>query len=481
MQAFADKMRATQNAASASSASSAGPIADESIYDLIPRLSPTIRGQKTGRPDHLQPLVDELEASIAPHEGQRFYFFSVPPRHWKSETLKHAIIKHLHCWPENDVAYCTHTASFAAAQSRDVRRLAKTSGLQLSEDSNRKDEWHTVSGSGLVARGVGGEVTGRGFRLIVVDDPVKSREVAESAIERDKIFNWIEDDVITRLTPDGTVILVHTRWHPDDPIGRYAKRKEWRGHNIQAISDVGGEEVALLPQQWPLDALRRIRDVNPYRFTALYQGEPRPRGGKVFDRAPERYLSEALPIRFRTAHGLDLAYSKKSRADRSVLLTGITDGWYIYLTGCRIRRERSDEFIVTARSAIQERPGTIRWYCSGTEKAVADLFAVGGVSIDTYPAKEDKFARAQGAAKLWNQGRILVPESGVDEDGTDWAHELVEEVGAFTGVNDPHDDIVDALAALVDEFALPDTKITFEPSGFDEYENYSGFESLASL
>lgn len=455
MQAWAIQLQGSQDSGRSSSCP---PISSEPVYDLIPRLSPTIRGQQTARPDHLSPLVDELEAAIAPHSGQRFFFFSVPPRHWKSETLKHALVKHLHCWPENDVAYCTHTASFAASQSRDVRRLAKISGLELAEDSNRKDEWHTVGGAGLVARGVGGEVTGRGFRLIVIDDPVKSREVAESAVEREKIFNWIEDDVITRLTPDGTVILVHTRWHPDDPIGRYAKRQEWRGHNIQAIREVDGEEVALLPQQWPLELLRPIRDVNPYRFAALYQGEPRPRGGKVFDREPGRYRPDALPAKFRRAHGLDLAYSKKSRADRSVLLTGITDGWDLYLTGCKIRRERADEFIGTARGVVSEEPGPIRWYCSGPEKAVADLFSTGGVYISTQPATQDKFARAQNAAKLWNQGRIWIPDSGIDSDGTDWAHELIEEVGGFTGVNDPHDDIVDALAALVDEMDLPDER-----------------------
>lgn len=454
------------------------PIAQESVYDLIPRLSPTIRGQKTGRPEHLRPLVDELEAAIAPHEGQRRFWFSVPPRHWKSETIKHAIVKHLHCWPESDVAYCTHTASFAASQSRDVRRLAKASGLELSDDSNRKDEWHTVGGAGLVARGVGGEVTGRGFRLIVVDDPVKSREVAESAVEREKLYNWLEDDVASRLTPDGTIILVHTRWHPDDPIGRYRNHQGWRGHNIQAIREVDGEEVALLPQQWPLELLRPIREVNPYKFASLYQGEPRPRGGKVFDRDPGYYRPEALPQRYRTAHGLDLAYSKKSRADRSVLLTGITDGWDIYLTGCKIRRERSDEFIQTVKRTVEL--GPIRWYCSGVEKAIADLFATGGVYVNALNATADKFVRAQNAAKLWNVGRIWLPESGIDEDGTDWAHELTEEIGAFTGVNDPHDDIVDALAALVDEFDLPDergSQLIDNDGLFEDMSRWGGYDS----
>jgi hypothetical protein len=456
----------------------ADPIASESVYDLIPKLSPTIKGQATARPDHLAPLVDELEAAIAPHDGQRFFFFSVPPRHWKSETLKHAIVKHLHVWTEDEVAYCTHTATFAAAQSRDVRRLARLSGLQFADDSNRKDEWHTVSGSGLIARGVGGELTGRGFRLIIVDDPVKSREIAESTVEREKIFNWIEDDVVSRLTPDGTLILVHTRWHPDDPIGRY-KKKGWRGHNIQAIREVDGKEIALLPSQWPLELIQKIRDENPFRFASLYQGDPRPRGGRVFDAAPQYYSPEALPVRFRRAHGLDLAYSKKSRADRSVLLSALTDGWDIYLTGAKIRRERSDEFIVTAKGVYDSNRAPIRWYCGGTEKAIADLFSAGGVPLNALPATQDKFTRSQGAAKLWNRGRVFLPRVGIDEDGTDWVHEFTEEIGAFTGVNDPHDDIVDALAALVDEFDLPDEKKTYEPAeeiNFEPESRWHGFE-----
>lgn len=456
------------------------PISDCPVYDLIPRLSPTIRGTATASPLHLAPLVDELEAAIAPHEGQRFFWFSVPPRHWKSETIKHSIVKHLHVWPESDVAYCTHTASFAAAQSRDVRRLAKVSGLELSQDSNRKDEWHTISGAGLVARGVGGEVTGRGFRLIVIDDPVKSREVAESSVERERIFNWIEDDVITRLTPDGTVILVHTRWHPDDPIGRYIGKADWRGTNIQAIRlDESGEEKALLPSQWPLPVLRRIRTANAFRFGALYQGDPRPRGGKLFDAAPVYYSRDALPARFRAAHGMDLAYSKKSRADRSVIISAVTNGWEIFITGIKIRRERSDEFIETAKGVYDANRGPIRWYCSGVEKAIADLFEVGGVPVNALNATQDKYVRAQPAAKLWNKGRILLPREEIaDGEWAECVKELAEEVGKFTGVNDPKDDIVDALAALVDEFNLPDERrsqpvddVVFEPES-----RWDGFE-----
>src|SRR3989304_359724 len=109
------------------------------LLDLIPRLSPILRGRKTERPDHLaDTLIAQIELSIAPVEGQKFFWFSVPPRHWKSESLKHGAVKHLLQWPNEGVAYCTHTQTFASKQSRGIRRIAKAAGLSLCGDSNRQ-------------------------------------------------------------------------------------------------------------------------------------------------------------------------------------------------------------------------------------------------------------------------------------------------------------------------------------------------------
>jgi predicted phage terminase large subunit-like protein len=441
-------------------------LGDLSLYDFIPRLSPSL-----AQPRHLHSLVDELETAISPIKGQRFFWFSVPPRHWKTFTLRGAIAKHLVRWPEEAVAYLTHTQSFANKQSREVRKLARQAGLEFARDSNRQDEWELKTGGGLVARGIEGEATGRGFRLIVIDDPIKGRETAESAIERERIFNGIEDDFLTRLAPDGSVILVHTRWHPDDPIGRYKRRDGWRGINIKAL---GGEEEdqPLLPDHWPFETLDGIRRSNVYKFSSLYQGEPRPRGGARFGEAHKFEWPDARPVSgYQVAYGVDLAYTAKTHADFSVCvkLLRIEDTFFVV----DVRRAQVDapSFTLTLNSMHATEPGPMLWYASGTEKGAAQFIQKKIPAFRVRNTTADKFVRSEAVSEAWNAGKILVP--GGDERPA-WVDDFVDELTNFTGVKDPHDDQVDALAAafdLLNKKVVPPAKVE-PPRTYDSPLNF---------
>lgn len=423
-----------------------------SLPDLVTHLRPALEP-----PTQLGPLIDELEACIAPHEGQRFFWFSVPPRHWKTFTLRNAAVKHLLRWPDEGVAYATHTQSFANKQSREIRKLAVSAGIALSPFANRQDEWELAgSDGGLVARGAHGELTGRGFRLIIVDDPVKGREEANSQVERDRLWDWLEDDVQPRLTPDGCLFLVHKRWHPDDPVGRAKKSPKWRGVNLKAL---GGpqEDRPLLPRHWSFPVLDGIRKANAYKFASLYQGEPRPKGDTVF-REPTKFDWETERPRsgYRVGYGIDLAYSEKTqaRSDWSVCVrllrvAGKLDEKPRYFV-TQVHRAQVDapSFTLTLRSAQAEEPGPMRWYASGTEKGAGDFIRQKVPALRIRPATSDKFIRAQRVAEAWNEGRILVPGG---EDRPAWVDDLLDEVTSFTGVKDAHDDQVDALAAAFDE------------------------------
>jgi hypothetical protein len=104
---------------------------------------------------------------------------------------------------------------------------------------NSEAEWETAEGGGVRAVGVGGGVTGYGAHLVIIDDPVKSRAEAESETMREKVWNWFNDDIYTRLEPDGKIILIQTRWHEDDLAGRL----------LREAAEEGGEqwEVISLP------------------------------------------------------------------------------------------------------------------------------------------------------------------------------------------------------------------------------------------
>jgi predicted phage terminase large subunit-like protein len=84
--------------------------------------------------------------------------------------------------------------------------------------------------------GVGSGVTGFGASLIVVDDPVKSRAEAESETYRDKVWDWFNDDLYTRLEPDGAIILIQTRWHEDDLAGRLLKEMNEGGEHWDVVN-----------------------------------------------------------------------------------------------------------------------------------------------------------------------------------------------------------------------------------------------------
>ncbi len=109
---------------------------------------------------------------------------------------------------------------------------------------NTAAQWGTAAGGGLRAVGVGGGVTGFGADLIVIDDPVKNRAQAESEIYRERLWKWYTDDLYTRLEPEGSIILIQTRWHEDDLAGRLLKQadeeggEQWEVVDLPAIAEV---------------------------------------------------------------------------------------------------------------------------------------------------------------------------------------------------------------------------------------------------
>ena len=153
-------------------------------------------------------------------ECKRLMLF-VPPRHGKSEmtTIRYPVYR-LECEPSMRVILGAYNATLAQKFSRKARNVARTR-LALNTERTAVEDWETTAGGGLRAVGVGGGVTGMGANLVIIDDPVKSREEAESATYRDRCWDWYRDDLYTRLEPDGAIVLIQTRWHEDDlEIGR---------------------------------------------------------------------------------------------------------------------------------------------------------------------------------------------------------------------------------------------------------------------
>lgn len=242
-----------------------------------------------------------------------------------------------------------------------------------------------------------------------------------------------------------------TRWATDDPSGMLIKEFGFEYLNIPAICEdeasdpVGRKLGEILWDHHSLAEYRRLEKVDPWGFAAMYQGRPTPRGEAVFRGLPTRFME--LPSgAYRTAYGVDLAYSKDSRADRSVCLRMQRVGDVTYLTAARLARVESNEFTLTLRAMQAEFAGPMWWYASGTEKGAGSFIKVRIPNFIIKPATADKYVRATEAVAGWNLGNIALPDEGSPLYG-DWVDDVIDEVMAFTGTNDPHDDVVDALAA----------------------------------
>lgn len=449
----------------------------EPLQAYIPRVSPRLVA-----PTWLEPLTDLLEEALV---KPICAVVAAPPQHGKTECITHALTRAMRVKPSGRSAYATYNAKRSARVERKTRLIAERSGLEHLRF--RQDDWFDPrTGGGLLWASRKGGLTGEPIdTLLIVDDILKDRREADSAAAREECLDWFDDVAEPRCHPTASKIVVATRWHPKDLSGELIARG-WRYLNLKALAEgTAGSDGRIVDDplhRFPGEALceeRRSREahlakrkVNLFSFVSLYQGEPRPRGGTVFGE-PAYY--DALPAeRYRVGYGVDLAYSSKKSADHSVCI----ELWrhdpapdrvdtkpkpVFYVVAVARKQVAASEFTLTLHSMRSKRRGPMRWYASGTEAGAADFIKRKVAGLQVEPATQDKFIRAQPVSEAWNDGRVLLPSArffGQDEDDDsdssaepEWVAELASEVQAFTGLNDPSDDQVDALAAAYDVLA----------------------------
>jgi phage terminase large subunit-like protein len=291
---------------------------------------------------------------------------------------------------------------------------------------------------------------------VLIDDPVKNRREAESRVLSQANWEWFTSTAVTRLTPDGSMVVCHTRWSEHDLIGRLCKETEkyrrsgglegerWEHVNLPALAK-HGDGPALCPELWTREALLgKRRGVGEYDWSALYQGEPRPRGAKLFAQEPDRVENPSRSDR-RVIIGVDVAGTASTSAHWTVAVVFAFRGRGEKLQADVLEVVRMQETIpVVCRKleALQARYGApLVVEGSGIGKAVPQTL------LDTNPKLRltvvhpvtDKWSRSQAYAAAWNQGRVRIRTNPTREEA-----EFIRVHMAFTGVNDPEDDDVDA-------------------------------------
>ena len=258
---------------------------------------------------------------------------------------------------------------------------------------------------------------------------------------------------ITRLHPGASTLIVHTRWHKQDLIGRLTRKGkvggiDWEEINLPAINDAG---EALWPKRRPLAFLESQRvKVGPHDWASLYQGNPVAKGSKLF-RDPHFYR-ELPPHTFRYSIGYDMAYTEQKRADHSSIVVMARDHLGdTYVLEVRRFQGEVDVFAEQMRGVCRKYPGVTPYgYIGGQEKAVVKMLnRHEGLDLRHDPASTDKFARAQDLSKGWNAGAIKV------HMGAEWSVDFCGEFDDFTGVGGGVDDQVDAAAAAYDALQEP--------------------------
>jgi predicted phage terminase large subunit-like protein len=268
---------------------------------------------KDGR--HLD-VLDETLMEVSKGELKRV-IITMPPRHGKSERVS----KKFPAWhvgrnPMDEIIL----ASYSIDLSRDFSRIARDTlieqesifGVKADKQKQAAESWG-IQGhrGGVTAAGVGGAITGKGARIAIIDDPVKNAEEAHSEVMREKIWEWYQSTLYTRLTPDGRIIVVMTRWHEDDLVGRLLKKEReditngthkgdrWVVINFPAIAEdddiLGRIEGDPLWPEFGFDEKRLSEiqsDVGPYVWNALYQQRPNAAEGTIFKRDYFKYFEE---------------------------------------------------------------------------------------------------------------------------------------------------------------------------------------------
>lgn len=228
----------------------------------------------------------------------RFLMVEMPPRHGKSLHVSQLFP----AWcvgrdKDASVIVSSYSGDLATDHGRETRNLMASKRYQnvfstrLAADSTAKGKWNTDGKGAYNAVGVGGSTTGRGAKYFIVDDPLKDRKEAESELIRDDRWAWFRSVARTRLTPDGAMIVMHTRWHLDDLIGRIIKEDTWRDYfapdngekwvrlRLPAIATESEKYRKSGEPLWPerynvaeLDDIKKT--IGTYEWGALYQQNP---------------------------------------------------------------------------------------------------------------------------------------------------------------------------------------------------------------
>ena len=398
---------------------------------------------------------------------------TMPPRHGKSELVSKRFI----AWmlgrdPYLQIMFATYNEDFAGDFGVEVREIMQSQqfsqmfpGVGFRKGGAAKDRIQTSEGGMCVFKGRGGSLTGRGADRLIIDDILKDAEEADSPTTREKCWQWFTKVAMTRLmTVGAAVVIVITRWHEDDIVGRLtdptnpcyreSEAKKWKVINLpffaednDAMGRIKGE--VLWPERFDEEFGSAQRTLNPRGFSALYQQRPTPEDGDFFKRDWMKfYKHKELPKDLRIYASSDHAVGTKQTNDATVMIiVGVDSNDDIYILDCWWRRKSADHVVDAMIQLMEQHKPLIWWAERGhISKSIGPFLKKRMSETRTYinvhevtPAA-DKQTRAQSIQGRMAMGKVFFPENST------WLEPAMDELLKFP--HHRHDDFVDTLAYI---------------------------------
>lgn len=444
-------------------------------------------------PPHLK-LIDKHLLDLSQRKISKL-IVNMPPRHGKSELIsKYFPAWYLGRYPNHNVILVSYSASFAVSWGRKVKSLINEFGddyfgIKINPDATSSASFEIspsfpfIKAGGIMSSvGAGGPITGKGADLLIIDDPIKNDEEAHSKTIRDNIWDWFTSTALTRLEPNGIVVIIMTRWHRDDLCGRLTAQQEtekfkpnaefddWKILNLPATAgenDMLGRkpEEPLWEKRFPPEKLESIKNsIGSYWFSALYQQSPSPEGSGIFKKMNFRYFSTdgttcimktgeqeqklCSESKCRTYATIDLAVSDKETADFTVaIIFKVTkDNEILIYDIIRQRFSGADHPALIEQIFNRWKPVSLGIESTQYQIMLVQMLLRKGYPVVALKPRGDKSTRAMPMATKLENNIVYFRENAP------WLLDFEDELVQFP--NGTHDDQVDAFA-YISEMVMP--------------------------
>lgn len=413
---------------------------------------------------------------------------TMPPQEGKSQRLSRrfplwALLQN----PDLRVAIASYEANVARRWGRAIRDDVIENphlGLRVSPTKSAQHEWELAGAheGGVFTAGVGGAMTGRAVDLLIIDDPVKDRDQADSEVYRDKVWDWWTDTAKTRLAPGAPVILIMTRWHPDDLAGRLLEREADEGWEVLSIparcEDPDEDPLGRDLGEYLESARGRTQDEwvaleagsATRTWSALYQQSPTPAEGLIFQRPwieGHRLPSgQGLPTFVRRLVSVDpAAKAKKTSDETGIVVLALDSRGHAWVLDDRSLRGSPNEWGLAVWGALIDWRATevviednqggdmVRSILDTTWNEAARRHALQMLvpMVTPVTANQSKRIRAESIAGLYENGKVHHAN-----DGTSRLKKLEDQMTTWTG-DGKSPDRVDALVHGLRAMTIPRT------------------------